>query len=118
VNLNIINYVTISYDAIKGIGYFIVNNIVYNFTSPEYFYMRKQIIYGDFFILNDKKTDLFNISNSILDNISLLTDYVPLEFTSLLFNVSNIDVQPIIMETRIEGNQLILVQNRSNSFRR
>jgi hypothetical protein len=33
-------------------------------------------------------------------------------------NVSNIDVQPIIMETRIEGNQLILVQNRSNSFRR
>jgi hypothetical protein len=32
--------------------------------------------------------------------------------------VTNIDAEPIVMETRIEGNQLILVQNRSNSFRR
>ena len=38
--------------------------------------------------------------------------------TSINAGVTNIDAEPIVMETRIEGNQLILVQNRSNSFRR
>jgi hypothetical protein len=31
---------------------------------------------------------------------------------------SNIDTEPIVLETRIEGSELILIQNRSNSFRR
>lgn len=88
------NFVCVSIDAIKGIGYFFLNNIVIKtFDIPIYQYVKKQLIYGDFYInFNNTKLNIYKSDKVKVPFLSTnYTDSNLVFIIPILDNKSNID---------------------------
>jgi hypothetical protein len=86
------NFVCVSIDTKSGIGYFYLNNtVISTFQLPEYQFLNKQLLYGDFFqLIGDSKLDLLS-GLTIFNNI-FITDYFvesDLVFSISILNGSN-----------------------------
>lgn len=94
------NFVSVSVDAITGVGYFFLNSeTVKSFTLPIYQYVKKQLLYGDLFVLkNQIKTNIL-----VYDGNDITTPFISDKFTdpNLIFTLP-------ILNGKLKINDLII----------
>jgi len=79
------NFVCVSIDSLKGIGYFFLNNnVVKSFKIPIYQYVRKQLLYGDFFLYNQSKNNLLYYSGVDITGFFVVDQYIDQNLTFIL----------------------------------
>lgn len=89
------NNVCVSVNVKSGVGYFLFNNeIVANFTLPQYQLLKKNLINGDFKYINGESYDLLYDNIVGISNVFINDYFIPPEKAFLIFVINtneNID---------------------------
>lgn len=80
------NFVCVSIDAISGVGYFFLNDeIVQTFNTPIYQYVKKQLVYGDFYVIKEfNKTNILIYSGNDINNPFVSDEFTDQNLTFIL----------------------------------
>jgi hypothetical protein len=90
------NNLCVSVDVKLGIGYFFFNNeIVYNFTLPQYQLLGKDIIHGDFKYIKEQTYDLLYDEINGISNVFINDLYITPERAFLIFTLNSNGIDDI-----------------------
>ena len=91
------NLFACSLNAMTGEGYVFLNsNIIYNFSITPYNYLRRQILYGDFFLKKDNiNYELITYNLPDIKNVQISDDYLDPSYLYLLSSLSDRKIDTI-----------------------
>jgi hypothetical protein len=71
------NFFAISVDALNGVGYFILNNDIFNFKLPLAQFYKKRLLYGDIFLkIGSDEQNILNIKTKSINTVIISDNYV------------------------------------------
>ena len=75
---NKINFIVVSGNSITGQFYFFLNDkIIYEFNLKPYKFVKKRLLYGDFFLYrNNTKNNMLMLPNNYFEQVSLILDNI------------------------------------------
>jgi hypothetical protein len=72
------NFIGISVDSLNGVGYFILNNNIYNFELPLAQFYKKKLLYGDLFFSDGIDTqNILNLNTTVVNNVIISDNFIP-----------------------------------------
>ena len=72
------NFIGVSVDSVNGVGYFILNNNVYDFELPLAQFYKKRLLYGDlFFSFKSDTQNILNLNTDIVNNVIISDNFIP-----------------------------------------
>ena len=72
------NFVGVSIDSLNGVGYFILNNNVYNFELPLAQFYGKRLLYGDIFLkVGEDIQNVLNLNTQSINTVIISDNFIP-----------------------------------------
>jgi hypothetical protein len=72
------NFFAISVDSVNGVGYFILNNNVYEFELPLAQFYKKRLLYGDIFLkVGGDVQNVLNLKTKMVNNVIISDNFIP-----------------------------------------
>jgi hypothetical protein len=72
------NFAGISVDSLNGVGYFILNNNIYDFELPLAQFYKKRLLYGDvFFKFGNDLQNILNLNTKSINTVIISDNFIP-----------------------------------------